>query len=318
MAPWSAPMAPEHRRLQLFTGKGGVGKSSVVAASARAAARAGRRPLVVELGHRATMATIFAKPEIGHEPTWVGGGVHALNVDFDEALIDYVAEQAKVRALARRIVRGEVLNRFFSAAPAVSEVVTLRRIESLLAERHRGQPRWDPVLVDLDATGHALMFLSLPEVFAGLANRGPLARLLRSFTALLSDAERTVLNLVTLPDELPAQETQELYRAVLAKGFVPMGRLFVNRMPGEPVSEATRALYEPLREAGLEAEVGLARRLERERERALAIADELEATTGLPTVRLPSIEPFDLEVLADRLAESMELPAAEPTTGATR
>jgi arsenite-transporting ATPase len=288
------------RRLQLFTGKGGVGKSSVVAATAIAAARAGRRPLVVELGHRATMATVFGGT-IGHGPSEVAPGVHAANIDFDEALIDYVAEHARVRALAKRIVRGDALRRFFHAAPAVSEVVTLRMLERLEEATERGTPRWDPILVDLDATGHALMFLSLPEVFADLATKGPLARLLQGFTALLSDRERTALNLVTLPDELPAQETRELYGALRRKGLVPLGRLFINRVPQQPVSEATRALYGRLAEAGWDAEVALAHRLEAIHERSTAIADALEKELALPTLRLPALAPFDLETLTTHL-----------------
>ena len=290
-------MDPADRRLQLFTGKGGVGKSTVVAASALSAAAQGRRPLIVELAHRATMSTLFGVP-VGHEPTPVGEGVHALNVDFEEALIDYVAEHAKVRAIAKRIVANDALARFFAAAPAVAEVVTLRRLERLVLERDGDRPRWDPILVDLDATGHALMFLSLPEVFADLATRGPLATFLSGLTALLSDRERTALNLVTLPDPLPAQETRELHGAVQSRGHVPLGRLFVNRVPTAPVSEATRALYGPLREAGLGTEVALAERLGRVHEESLALTDDLERTLGMPTVRLPQIEPFRLETLA--------------------
>ncbi len=165
----------------------------------------------------------------------------------------------------------------------------------------RGRPRWDPILVDLDATGHALMFLSLPEVFADLATRGPLARLLQGFTALLSDRERTALNLVTLPDELPAQETRELYAALRQKDLVPLGRLFINRVPERPVSDATRALYGPLEEAGWDAEVALARRLEAAHERAATIANALERELELPTLRLPALEPFELEALTHHL-----------------
>lgn len=278
-----------------------MGKSSVVAATALAAARAGRRPLVVELGHRATMATLFGAPAIDHAPTEVAPGVHATNIDFDEALIDYVAEHAKIRALARRIVSGDALRRFFHAAPAVSEVVTLRLLERLEAATEGGAPRWDPILVDLDATGHALMFLSLPDVFADLATRGPLARLLRGFTALLSDRERTALNLVTLPDELPAQETRELHAALRASRRVPLGRLYINRVPAAPVSAPTRARYGALEEAGWGAEVALARRLERAHARAVAIAERLEGELELPTVRLPELEPFELGVLAEQL-----------------
>lgn len=295
------PVPSETRRLQLFTGKGGVGKSSLVAASALVAARAGRRPLVVELGHRATMSTVFDAPDIGHEPTEVAAGVHAANIDFDEALVDYVAERAKVRALAKRIVRGEALRRFFHAAPAVSEVVTLRMLERLEEATEGGEPRWDPILVDLDATGHALMFLSLPEVFADLATKGPLARLLKGFTALLSDRERTALNLVTLPDELPAQETRELHAALREKDLVPLGRLFINRLPEAPVSQGTQARFGALEEAGWDAEVALARRLGDDHERAIDIAHRLERELELPTLRLPALEPFALSALADEL-----------------
>ena len=53
------------RRLLLFTGKGGVGKSTVVASLAMEAARRGGRPLVVELGHRHTMRSIFGSSAAG-------------------------------------------------------------------------------------------------------------------------------------------------------------------------------------------------------------------------------------------------------------
>jgi len=213
----------------------------------------------------------------------------------DQAIRDNAA------ALAKRIVRGEALRRFFHAAPAVSEVVTLRMLERLEEATEGGEPRWDPILVDLDATGHALMFLSLPEVFADLATKGPLARLLKGFTALLSDRERTALNLVTLPDELPAQETRELHAALREKDLVPLGRLFINRLPEAPVSQGTQARYGALEEAGWDAEVALARRLEADHERAIDIAHRLERELELPTLRLPALEPFALSALADEL-----------------
>ena len=107
---------PFQHRVQLFTGKGGVGKSSVVAAVALAAAEAGHRPLVVELGHRATMETLFEAPAIGYEPTPVGDGVAALNMELDEALTDYIAAQVRVRGVAKRVVANETLRRLGRSA----------------------------------------------------------------------------------------------------------------------------------------------------------------------------------------------------------
>ena len=57
---------------------------------------------------------------------------------------------------------------------SVSEVATLNKISTLEAERGAGGGyRWDPILVDLDATGHAVMLLNLPKVMDGLIGDGP-------------------------------------------------------------------------------------------------------------------------------------------------
>lgn len=224
-------------RLSLFTGKGGVGKSTLVAALALEAARRGLSPLVVELGHRASMQAIFGVPEVGHTPVEIGPGVRATNIDLDRTLVEYVEAHVPVRAVARRITKSASLLRFFEAAPAVAEVLTLWRIEQLLAEtRPDGSPLHHPVLVDFDATGHALMFLELPNVFAGLVGAGPIRALLDSVAALLSDRERTRLHLVTLPGRLPVSETIELCARLGTEHAVPLGTLFVNQVREEPLS----------------------------------------------------------------------------------
>ncbi len=279
---------PLAARVQLFTGKGGVGKTTLVAATALAAAEAGTRPLIVELGHRASVQSLFGVP-IGHGPTDVGAGVHACNVDFDEALLAYVVDHVRFRPLARRLTELPTLQRFFRAAPAVSEVVTLRYLEDLAAETHRGLPRWDPLLVDLDATGHALMFLALPEVFEGLAEQGPLRDALDRFTALLSDAERTRLHLVTLPAPLPTQETLELHAALAArKGHtsVPLGALLVNRMPMPPLGDVPRESLEALG-PDFRADVALADRAFARFDEARACVARLREEVSLPAVVLP-------------------------------
>lgn len=226
------PFDPHQHRVQLFTGKGGVGKSSVVAAHALACAGAGLRPLVIELGHRATMESIFGVRSIGYEPTDVGDGVRACNLALEDALIDYVREQVKVRAIARRVVTQPTLRRFFEAAPAVNEVVALRRIAKLA-----DTDDFHPILVDLDATGHALMFLGLADVFEGLVGAGPLQAILDATTSLLRDEARTVLHLVTLPAGLPARETRELYTRLVAERRVGLGALVINRVPAQSFDE---------------------------------------------------------------------------------
>ncbi|MEM9071066.1 MAG: ArsA-related P-loop ATPase [Myxococcota bacterium] len=280
--------------LQLVTGKGGVGKSSVVAALAQGAAEAGKRPLIVELGHRATMESIFGVP-VGYRPREVSPGVSAMNVAFEDAVVDYIAEQVRVRRLAQRIARSSVLSRFLGAAPAVSEVVTLRLLQRLV-----DAGEYAPIFVDLDATGHARMFLSLPEVFDGLVESGPLRALLDRTTELLRDPARSVLHLVTLPSALPAQETRELHAALRDANQIALGALIVNRVPREPLGPRDVAQLDTWA-AEHPGDVALARQ---EQQRAVDARDVVESLRALSlrVIEVPELDaPLDLLALARAL-----------------
>ena len=287
------PFAP---RLQLFTGKGGVGKSSVAAALALALANEGRRPLLVELGHRASMESVLVSGKIGYEPREVSRGVWAMNIQFEPALVDYIAEHVRVRAIGRAIAENRTLRGFFDAAPAVPEIVTLNKLQALLADRSDGVPLWDHVLVDLDATGHALMLLELPTALDGMIGSGPLRRLLSSLDELLTDPQRTRLHVVTLPGELPAQETLELCQK-LGRRRVPLGCLVVNQVPMLPLSPASIELLDGLETRGrsegrseLIDDIALARRALFRHALAREQIARLGAALPLPLIELPRIQ----------------------------
>ena len=276
-----SPSHPYSSRLSFFTGKGGVGKSTVVASLAVEARRRGRTPLVVELGHRATMQALFDVEHIGHDFVEVMDGVFATNVDSD-------------RALANRIAGSESLRRFFAAAPAVTEVLTLLRLEQLWSER------WDPILVDLDATGHALMFLGLPSVFDGLVPEGPIRRLLDGFASLLRDGDRSQLHLVTLPAQLPVQETLELHERLKTEHSIRLGTLFVNRVRPPAIPESARAALDAAVATGpAEEDLALLRAEQARHDDAQRQLARL-ATIDMRQVRLPlesPVEPVDLAAL---------------------
>jgi len=289
-----SPSHPYSSRLSFFTGKGGVGKSTVVASLAVEARRRGRTPLVVELGHRATMQALFDVEHIGHDFVEVMDGVFATNVDSDRALADYVRQHVRVGALANRIAGSESLRRFFAAAPAVTEVLTLLRLEQLWSER------WDPILVDLDATGHALMFLGLPSVFDGLVPEGPIRRLLDGFASLLRDGDRSQLHLVTLPAQLPVQETLELHERLKTEHSIRLGTLFVNRVRPPAIPESARAALDAAVATGpAEEDLALLRAEQARHDDAQRQLARL-ATIDMRQVRLPlesPVEPVDLAAL---------------------
>ncbi|MEX1365312.1 MAG: ArsA-related P-loop ATPase [Nannocystaceae bacterium] len=285
----------DHRFL-LFTGKGGVGKSTLTASVAIEAAARGMRPLVVELGHRATMRSVFGVDTVGLAPRPVGLGVHAMSVEFEQAVVEYMVQHIPSRRTARAIAGNQVLDRLFRAMPAVGEIATINILRAREAEvDEAGRPRWSPILVDLDATGHALMFLELRDVVGPLMGAGPMRRLLDDMAELFADPERTRLNLVTLPEELPVTETLELHERLAAKGSVAFGRIFVNRVPHTGLIGA-EATVEQLHEAAVrsadhelrsDAVFALAA-LDNER-RARAQIDRLQEGLPLPILELPRL-----------------------------
>ncbi len=230
----------------LFTGKGGVGKSSLVAGLALQAAALGLRPLIVELGHRASMEGLLAGGPIGPTPTKivVHPPIWALNIDPQRALEDTIYAQLKVRRLARGIRKNRLLQRLFAAAPAVRELITLDTIARLERARTDNRPRWSPILIDLDATGHALMFLDLPRVMRQLL-AGPLRTLVDDATELFADPLRTALCLVTLPGTIPVSETIDLCRH-LERCEVPPHVIFANRVPAPALPPRLEGLFRQL------------------------------------------------------------------------
>lgn len=295
------------KRFVLFTGKGGVGKTTLAASVAVTAAQRGARPLIVELGHRASMRSVFRASDIGASPTAVGHGVHAMTIDIDLAVVDYMAEHIPSKRVAKAVVQNRVLERLFKAMPAVGEIATVNALRNLArAKNPDGSWTWAPLIVDLDATGHALMFLELRQVVGGLMGAGPMRQLVDEVADIFADPAQTCLNLVTLPSELPITETAELYERLSGANSVAFGRLFVNRMPAASLPAGCDAdvqrIADAAKQAG-DAELGadavFAQRALNERAHAVALVQRLAQRVPLPLVELPQrsaarLDPSDL------------------------
>jgi anion-transporting ArsA/GET3 family ATPase len=201
--------------------------------------------------------------------------------------------------VADRVAKNAALARFFEAAPGVAETVTLAKIEALVMRRNGEPTSCDPVIVDLDSSGHALMLLELPRILEGLLGAGALRRMMRGVTSLLSDPETTALHIVTLPASLVVQETLELWNGLRSEHSVPLGAIFVNRMPEAPLSERSAELLPAVvriaAERGLDDLLRAARVAQSSVERRSLAVGELDrlrmATESEPCV-LPGLDPW--------------------------
>jgi arsenite/tail-anchored protein-transporting ATPase len=183
-------MAP---RTILYTGKGGVGKTSVAAASARRSAAAGLRTIVISTDPAHSLADVLEQ-DVGSEPTQIGASLWAQQVSAQDELERHWSSvqawlgQVLVERGVERIAAEEL-----TVPPGGDELFSLLRIC-----RHVEEGEWDAIVVDCAPTGETLRLLSFPE-----AARWWLGKLLGRETQLLTAARplaRAFLDL-RLPDE---------------------------------------------------------------------------------------------------------------------
>lgn len=288
------------RRLIVVTGKGGTGKTSVVAALGLAAARAGKRVLLAETGRDENLPRLLSRDGAlaGYAGRSYGAGLRSMRVDPYEALTEYLRLQLGAAPLVRRVLGNRGFRQLMDAAPGWRELITLGKVWHLEQQPAAGGgPLYDLIVVDAPATGHGLTFLDVPRVVQAAVSAGPLQRHAGAVEAMLTDQSATLLLPVALPEELPARETAELVRRVRDGLGVPVDRVVVNAVPAPPFPAALpdldarlSALPADLTLPGVPEAAALARcaaHLRSRHELAREYLARIGEWTGLPLVPLP-------------------------------
>jgi arsenite-transporting ATPase len=252
-------------RILLFTGKGGVGKTSVAAATALRCADAGGRTLVLSTDPAHSLADAFDRP-IGSTPTRVTSHLYAQQLDvterFEDAWGDIRDHLVEVMGWAGvDVVEAEEL----AVLPGIDEVFAL--ID--LAE-HAASGAWETIVVDCAPTAETIRLLSLPEILGWYVKRAfpatrrlakvarpllggitaipPIAgdkvfaaleqviERLADVRALLCDRERTSLRLVVNPEKMVIAEARRTatYLALFGYG---VDAVVANRLLPDAVTD---------------------------------------------------------------------------------
>jgi hypothetical protein len=279
------------RHLLFVAGKGGAGRSTVTAALALLASRAGKRVLVCEAHAAEPRVAELLGGEEAPGLREVRPGIHVLNVLPGEAMREYGLMVLRLRAVTHAVFENRLVRYFLRAIPSLAELVVLGKIlhEARSRADHGPGPRWDLVLVDAPATGHAVQLLRVPSALLDAVPAGPLRGDAEWMERMLVDPVRTAVVLVTLPEETPVNEAIELDAQV--RGVLGMARagLFVNAVPGSRLTaEEVRALAAgrdappPLGPAVRAAELASLRAEEARRQLA-----RLREAVELPTTLVP-------------------------------
>lgn len=297
------------RRLVVVTGKGGVGKSTVAAALATLAARRGKRVLVAEVDARERVAPMLGGRPSGPVIRLVLPGISTVNVDPRHALEEYALMVVKVRAIYQAVFENRVVRFFLRAVPSLAETLMLGKILHEARSESGGKPRWDLVIVDAPATGHAVQLLGVPKALLDTVPAGPLRRDAEWMQSLLTDPARTSVVLVSLPEEMPVSETVELDAQVRDLLCIPRGPVFVNAMPDGRFTPDELERLQGL--AGTAPPVGPAARAAvlqgGRQERAEEQVVRLREALGRPLVTLPLLatERWGRRAV-ERIADAME------------
>lgn len=203
----------ERRQLIVVTGKGGVGKSTLVAVLGNRISARGRRVLLVEVDPRESLHHLLDVPPSGGEVVKVAPRLELQHIDPRRLLDDLVREKLKVGVLVRRVLASPVHQHFTEGAPGLKETAVFGRILRLV-EGHvpRGMKPPDVVILDAPATGHGVSWLAAPRLISEVIRSGPVGQMATRIASFMDDPARFGLVAVTSAEEMPVQECLELIR----------------------------------------------------------------------------------------------------------
>jgi anion-transporting ArsA/GET3 family ATPase len=190
-----------HDRLVFVTGKGGTGKTTFSAALARCMAARGRRTVLCEVdAQRPALKPIFGL-EPGFEPVKVLPGLDVCNLAWPDVLGAYLRRMVRLGWVVDGILGNELIRRFLDFVPGAQDLVEVSAIDDLCQ-------RYDCVVVDMPASGHAFSLLDITRSALRLFRAGPVRQRAHELRARISDPTTTVV-LVALPEEMVVNETLE-------------------------------------------------------------------------------------------------------------
>ena len=245
-------------RILLFTGKGGVGKTTSACASALRLADRGQKTLLISTDAAHSVADLLAVP-LGPEPTPVSPSLSAVHVDaqhrFEAAWRDI---QHYLLQLLDQAGVDPILAEELAVLPGIEEVLSLLAVRDLAASGD-----WDTLVVDCTPTAETLRLLALPEALswyltkilplhrrmarglrplATMLGRGDalppdglfgalvqLADELATVRALLADTTVTSVRLVLTPDSVVTAEARRTLTALTLYGY-DVDQVIANRV----------------------------------------------------------------------------------------
>lgn len=222
----------QKQQIHFVTGKGGVGKSFFAAALAQSLAKKANfspskkgehKPILLAEFNDHSFYREYLGSYLGNNPNyfdlaqWTG----------TECLKEYAMHLLKVETLYKLFFGNPISKALIDVSPGLHELAILGRATSL--PRKHGPPlKYQHMVFDAFATGHFLTMFRSPGGLAKIIQFGPMGEQTRSIDQWIRNPEFCHVHIVSLPEDLPATETAELYHTIKDEfGLTP--KVYLNK-----------------------------------------------------------------------------------------
>lgn len=239
------------RRNLWVTGKGGVGKSSIAAALAWLASQHGLRTLLIDVQATGDAARFLDASPPRYAAREAHENLFHLALHPEEVLDEYLEVALKVPRVRRFGPIRKVFDFIATGAPGVKEVLIPGKVGFEERATERGRPRWDIIVVDAAPSGQVTSHLRGPRSIQEMVGVGMIRNQTAWVQELIDDPVRTGIVVVSLAEEMPVTETEELLAKLPDAVKTPVLSIVANRIVDAPRDrEALPALAHARAELG--------------------------------------------------------------------
>src|SRR3990167_243317 len=179
------------KRLIFVTGKGGVGKSAVAATLAWKLSQNGKETCLIQLNHEGRLPQYFGKRNFTHDPLLLASHLYGMGIDARQALREYVMQHIHFKLFYELVFENRIMHFFLDAAPGVEDLAVMGKIWTMIEKREKNTPRFDILVIDCPAFGHAQLFLQVAQVIQSMVPVGPVRQNAEKIQKLLNDRKKT-------------------------------------------------------------------------------------------------------------------------------